>query len=164
MIAGAAAPPGYRMDDYRAPMPNSVPGGKVIHTDALKALLARDKVVLIDVLPAPRRPAGMKPGVPWMPEPHRDLPGSLWLPDVGRDAISPVLDEWFHDRLAAATGNDKSLPIVFYCRKDCWMSWNATKRAASYGYRNALWYPEGVDGWREGGLDLRETTPELPSR
>jgi PQQ-dependent catabolism-associated CXXCW motif protein len=118
---------------------------------------------VIDVLPAPRRPPGMKPGTPWMPEPHRDLPGSLWLPDVGRGAISPGLDAWFRDRLAAATGKDKSRAVVFYCQKACWMSWNATKRAASYGYRDALWYPEGVDGWKQAGLELREATPELPS-
>ncbi len=163
-VAGLLEPSGYRMDDYHAPTPDAVPGGRVIHTDALKALLKRGAVVLIDVLPAPRRPAGMKPGTPWMPAPHRDLPGSLWLPDVGRGAISPALDTWFRDRLAAATGNDKSRPVVFYCLKDCWMSWNATKRAASYGYRDAIWFPEGIDGWKDAGLDLRKATPELPSR
>lgn len=150
------------MDEYRAPTPDAVPGGKVIHTGALKARLDQGGVVLIDVLPAPRRPAGMRPGVPWMPEPHRDLPGSLWLPDVGRGAISPALDAWFRDRLAAATGGDKERAVVFYCLQECWMSWNATMRAASYGYRNALWYPEGADGWKEAGHALGEATPELP--
>jgi PQQ-dependent catabolism-associated CXXCW motif protein len=150
------------MDDYRAPTPDTVPGGKVVHTDALKALLDRGGVVLVDVLPAPRQPAGMKPGTPWMPEPHRDLPGSLWLPDVGRGAISAALDAWFRARLAQATGEDKGRTVVFYCLKDCWMSWNAAKRAASFGYRDVLWYPEGVDGWREAGLALREATPETP--
>ena len=55
---------------------------------------------LIDVLPAPRRPEGMKPGMPWMPEKRRDIPGSVWLPDVGRGAINPALDA--RNRNAAA--------------------------------------------------------------
>lgn len=161
-VAGVPAPPGYRMGDYRAPTPDMVPGGTVIHTDALKARLNHGGVALIDVLPAPRRPAGMRPGTPWMPEPHRDLPGSVWLPDVGWGAIGPALEAWFRDRLARATDGDKDRAVVFYCRRECWMSWNAAKRAASYGYRDVLWYPEGVDGWKEAGLALREATPEAP--
>ena len=148
------------MDEYRAPTPDAVPGGMVIHTDALKARLDQGGVVLIDVLPAPRRPPGMRPGTPWMPEPHRDLPGSLWWPDVGRGAISPALEAWFRDRLAQATGGDKGRPVVFYCLNNCWMSWNAAKRAASFGYRDVLWYPEGVDGWNAAGYALREATAE----
>ncbi|MEA1648848.1 hypothetical protein UAJ10_07435 [Nitrospirillum sp. BR 11164] len=79
-------PPGYRLDDYRAPVPATVAGGRVLTTAALRELLAREgaRVVLVDVVPSPRRPAGMAPESPWMPLPHADLPGSVWLPDVGR--------------------------------------------------------------------------------
>ena len=39
------------------------------------------------------------------------------------------------------------------------MSWNAAKRAISYGYSNVHWYPEGTDGWAEAGLPLAGAEP-----
>ncbi len=39
-------------------------------------------------------------------------------------------------------------PVLFFCLAECWMSWNAAKRALEYGYSNVFWYPEGTDGWR----------------
>jgi len=157
--AGVPEPDGYRLDNYKAPVPDTVKGGHVIHTAALKALLDKDGAVLIDVLPAPRRPDGMLPGAPWMPEPRRDIPGSIWLPDVGRGAISEQLDRWFQRNLSIATKEDKSKAVVFYCLAQCWMSWNATKRAAVYGYTDALWYPDGTEGWAAAGLPLAVATP-----
>jgi quinoprotein dehydrogenase-associated probable ABC transporter substrate-binding protein/PQQ-dependent catabolism-associated CXXCW motif protein len=158
----AEEPAGYRMDDYRAPVPATLRGGQVVNTDALKAMVAAGDAVLIDVLPAPRRPEGMQPGMPWMPLPRRDLPNSLWLPDVGRGAISPELDAWFQQRLMQATAGDKDKMLVFYCLSQCWMGWNASKRAISFGYRNVVWYPDGADGWAAAGLDLTEATPQTP--
>jgi PQQ-dependent catabolism-associated CXXCW motif protein len=49
---------------------------------------------------------------------------------------------------------------VIYCLRDCWMSWNAAKRALAMGYSNVVWYPEGTDGWEEWGLPLQEIQPE----
>jgi hypothetical protein len=39
------------------------------------------------------------------------------------------------------------------------MSWNASKRAAEWGYSSVLWYRKGVDGWSEAGLLLEERFP-----
>ena len=52
-------------------------------------------------------------------------------------------------------------PLVFYCQRACWMSWNAARRAVALGYKQISWYPDGVDGWREAGLPLepREAEP-----
>ena len=159
LAAGVPEPDTYRMDDYRAPVPDTVSGGRVIHTEELKAAIGRGGVVLIDVLPAPRRPEGMKPDAAWMPLPRRDIPGSVWLPDVGRGALSPALEAWFRAELSQATGGNMAKPIVIYCLNQCWMSWNATKRAASFGYSNIAWYPEGTDGWAAANLPLAEATP-----
>ena len=74
------------------------------------------------------------------PLPHRDIPGSLWLPDVGRGALSPELEGYFRDHLEAATARRHDMPVVFYCLADCWMSWNAAKRAASWSYTQVYWY------------------------
>jgi PQQ-dependent catabolism-associated CXXCW motif protein len=48
---------------------------------------------------------------------------------------------------------------VFFCLKDCWMSWNAGKRALSLGYTNVIWFPEGTDAWQQAGFDLVKATP-----
>jgi PQQ-dependent catabolism-associated CXXCW motif protein len=161
--AGAAwieEPEGYRLDDYRAPVPDTLKGGTVVDTAKLQALIAKAHPVLIDVLPAPRKPPAMQPGAVWMPEPRRDIPGSLWLPDVGRGALSPALEAWFRARLSRATDGDPAKPVVFYCLDQCWMSWNAAKRAISFGYRAVYWFPEGTDGWEGAGLPLAEIKPE----
>jgi PQQ-dependent catabolism-associated CXXCW motif protein len=52
-------------------------------------------------------------------------------------------------------------PIVIYCLADCWMSWNAVKRAASYGYTKLYWYRDGTDGWSDAGLPV-EPAREIP--
>jgi PQQ-dependent catabolism-associated CXXCW motif protein len=160
--AGVPEPPGFRQDDYRAPVPATVAGGTVVHTKALKSLLRRGEALPVDVLPAPRRPEGMRPDQPWMPTPRRDIPGSLWLPDVGRGTLSPAVEQWFQDRLNEATQGNKARPLVFYCLSRCWMSWNAAKRAAQYGYRRVYWYPDGSDGWEKAGQPLAETQPQPP--
>jgi PQQ-dependent catabolism-associated CXXCW motif protein len=142
-------PAGYRLDDYRAPTPRSVPGGRMIDTAEAHALWEKGGAVWVDVLPAPRRPEGQRPDAVWRPIPRRNIPGSVWLPDVGRGELSSERDRWFREHLAAATRGDRAVPVVFYCLADCWMSWNATKRAASYGYTNLYWYRDGTDGWEQ---------------
>jgi len=50
--------------------------------------------------------------------------------------------------------------IVMYCQADCWMSWNAAKRALSFGYSNIAWYPDGTDGWERANLPTVEAQPK----
>ena len=33
---------------------------------------------------------------------------------------------------------------MFYCRSDCWLSWNAARRAHQLGYRQLYWYRAGL--------------------
>jgi len=152
-------PEGYRIDDYRAPTPETVAGAKVLDTDAAHRLWENGTAVWIDVLPAPRRPANLPPPAVWMPLPHRDIPGSLWLPDVGRGALSPELEGYFRRHLEAATGGRKDAAIVLYCLADCWMSWNAAKRAASWGYSQVFWYRDGTDGWEAAQFPMADAQP-----
>lgn len=159
---GVAAPEGYRLDDYHAPVPDHVPGGTVLDLAGLRRLIAAEHPLLIDVLPAPRRPEGMRPGMLWMPPPHLDIPGSIWLPDAGRGALAPAFEEWLRATLARLTQGARTTPLVFYCQAECWMSWNAAKRAASYGYTRVYWYPDGVDGWKRAGLPLAPAQPLTP--
>ena len=53
---------------------------------------------------------------------------------------------------------DRAKLLLFYCLRDCWMSWNAAKRAIALGYTVA-WYPDGTDGWQDAGLPLSAAVP-----
>ena len=152
-------PEGYRMDDYRAPAPATVAGAVVLDTDTAHQLWKSGEAVWIDVLPAPRRPANLPQSAVWMPLPHRDIPGSLWLPDVGRGALSPEVEGYFRDHLATATKLRKHAAVVFYCLADCWMSWNAAKRATSWGYTQIYWYRDGTDGWDAAKFPMQNAEP-----
>ena len=166
-LAGAAAAPedpapadgGFRMGNYRAPTPASVPGGRAIGTEQARALHERGGAVWVDMLPAPRRPEHLPPGALWRPSPRLGIPGSLWLPEAGRGALAPATEAWFRDTLARATADDLDRPVVFYCLADCWMSWNAAKRAAGWAYRNVMWYRDGTDGWEAAGLPTEVLHP-----
>ena len=53
-LASHAQPPepdGYRMDDYRAPTPNTVTGGMMLDTDSAHTLWESGSAAWIDVLP-----------------------------------------------------------------------------------------------------------------
>jgi PQQ-dependent catabolism-associated CXXCW motif protein len=164
LARGDAAPPvaeptGYRLDDYRAPVPATVAGGTAIDTAAAQALWREGRAVFIDVLPAPRRPEALRADALWKPVPRRDIPGSLWLPDVGRGALGAALEDYFRKGLDQATRGDANAALVFYCLADCWMSWNAAKRAAAWGYHAVYWYRDGTTGWEAAGLPTAEVEP-----
>ena len=107
----------------------------------------------------PREPANRPAGRVWRPPSREHLPGSTWLPNVGYGELSAEFELYFRDNLARLTENDPSRPLVFYCEADCWMSWNAAKRALAYGYDMVIWYPEGTEGWRAAGLPLEAAEP-----
>ncbi len=152
-------PQGYRMDNYRAPTPATVAGGAALDTPRARQLWKDGGAVWIDVLGAPHRPANLPASAVWLPVPRRDIPGSLWLPDIGRGEISDKLEAYFHTNLEQATKGRRDAPVVFYCLANCWMSWNAAKRAASWGYRHVYWYRDGTDGWEAVKLPLAIATP-----
>ena len=89
-----------------------------------------------------------------MEPPRENIPGSVWLPNVGYGELSAEFADYFRTELERLTGGDKSKPLVFYCDANCWMSWNAAKRAMTYGYSAVQWYPDGTDGWKEADLPL----------
>ena len=121
-------------------------------TAELEELIASARPLLIDVLPAPRAPANRPAGSVWRPQPRDDMPGSVWLPNVGYGELSAEFDALLPRQSGAAyRGTTRSRPLVFYCEANCWMSWNAAKRALAYGYDKVIWYPEGTEGWRAAG-------------
>ena len=156
---------GFRIARFRSPVPASVPGGTAIAAADVAGLVKNHSGVLIDVLPSDG--AGLDPATgKWrLIKPHQDIPGSIWLPDVGKGELSPVMESYFRDNLARLTNGDLARPVIIYCQADCWMSWNAVKRAAGYGYTALYWFPEGSDGWRdwEGTFVAAKPVPATPA-
>jgi len=152
---------GYRRQRYRAPLPQSVPGGQVVRTDEVLAFIQQHQPALIDVLSVTLRTEAIDFGISWLPDSSREnIPGSIWLPNVGRADLEPFMLRFFTDHLNEISDNDKAYPILFYCIADCWMSWNAVKRAAELGYTNLYWFPEGTDGWLASGGEVVTAEPE----
>jgi len=156
--AAVAEPDGYRMQDYRAPTPATLKGARVFTTAEAAAAWKAGSAAFIDVMPQPPRPA-LPAGTIWRDKPRHDIPGSLWLPDTGYGALAAASEDYLRKGLAAASGDDQTKLLVIYCQRDCWMSWNAAKRALALGYRNVAWFPDGSDGWQEAGLPLAEAQP-----
>ena len=154
-----AEPEGYRTADYRAPTPKSLAGARVVTTQEAAALWTSHDAIFVDVMPRPPRPVGLPSGTVWRDTPRLNIPGSVWLPDTGYGELAPATADYFRHGLEAATANDRARAVVFYCLKDCWMSWNAAKRAIALGYANVVWYPDGTDGWANAGLPLEDGTP-----
>jgi len=123
------------------------------------ALWRLGDAIFVDVLPRPPKPE-LPEGTVWREPPHSDIPGSVWLADVGFGSLSAEMEVWYRENLEKLTGGDMAHPLVIYCRSDCWMSWNAGKRAVTWGYTGILWYPVGIEGWEAAGLPLEERTPE----
>lgn len=147
VLAQEPEPDGYRMDHYRAPVPETLSGGTVVDTETAHVLWQSGDVAFIDVLPRAPKPANLPAGTIWREKPRHSIPGAMWLPNVGYGAIAPVTHDWFRSGLDRATGGDPAHPVLFFCLDDCWMSWNAARRALDYGYTTVYWYPEGTDGW-----------------
>jgi PQQ-dependent catabolism-associated CXXCW motif protein len=150
---------GYRIANYRAPTPKTVPGGTTITLEDLERLVAQQAAILLDVMPSDGIGPDPATGIWHTPKPRDHMRGSVWLPDVGKGTLTPALEAYFKTQLAKLTASNLTRPIILYCQADCWMSWNAVKRAASYGYTALYWYPDGTDGMRDFDVPLVRATP-----
>lgn len=157
---GVPEPDVYRTDDYRSPTPPTLKGARVLTTAEAEAIWRDKRGIFIDVLPRPPKPANLPAGTVWRDRPRKNIPGSLWLPDTGYGRLAAGTEAYLRDGLARASAGARDAPLVIYCQADCWMSWNAAKRALSYGYSNVAWFPDGTDGWEQAGLPLADAQPE----
>ncbi|WP_102106543.1 PQQ-dependent catabolism-associated CXXCW motif protein [Oceaniglobus roseus] len=166
LVPGAALaqsliePDDYRQDEYRGPVPVSITGGTVVDSDAAYALWKTDRVAFVDVLPRAPKPKGLPEGTIWREKPRNSIPGAIWLPNVGYGRLADVTAAYFRAGLEKATGGDIDAPVLFFCLNECWMSWNAARRALEYGYTHVFWYPEGTDGWTFEEYPTVELEPE----
>ncbi len=149
-----AEPDGYRTNDYRMPVPATLKGARVITAEEAEPLHNDKSAIFIDVFPRAPKPPDLPVGTVWRDPPHSSIEGSYWLPNVGYGVLSPEFETYVRSNLEKLTGKDPAKPLVFFCLKNCWMSWNAAKRAMSWGYTNVIWFPDGTDGWQNIGNDI----------
>lgn len=150
---------GYRIDHYRAPTPDRLPGGTVLGDRGAALAVKAGTRILIDV---------MAEGVATDPltdslvvtKQRRTIPGAVWLPGVGLGRPDPATERSYGQALEALTGGDKGKGLMIFCIADCWHSWNAARRAVLAGYTDVAWYPHGTDGWLEMGLPLAPAAPD----
>jgi PQQ-dependent catabolism-associated CXXCW motif protein len=154
-------PEAFRNESYRAPTPTTLRGARVVSTAEAQALWQTQSAAFVDVMPHAPRPANLPAGTLWREKPRMNIPGSIWLPDTGYGELPASAEGYLRSGLQQATRGDRARLVVIYCLRDCWMSWNAAKRAVSWGYTGVVWYPEGVDGWQEARLPLEQGRPAL---
>ncbi len=153
-------PTAYREDEYRAPVPATLAGATVVSTAEAHALWESGGAVFIDVLPRPPKPANLPEGTVWNEKPRISIERAIWLPNTGYGKLADITLAYFRDGVEKATGGDRTKPLLFFCLPDCWMSWNAARRALELGYGKVYWYPEGSEGWAAAGHPTVRLQPE----
>lgn len=150
---------GYRIRRYQAAVPQSPPAGTRVWIPEIDQLVAKEHAALVDVSPITGAGYDPKTGAWRSRKLHESLPGAIWLPEVGRGTINDVVARFFADSLSHITHGNPDTPIIIFCNADCWMSWNAMKRADQLGYTRLYWFPEGIDGWQDWDRKLVPVTP-----
>lgn len=152
-------PEGYRTDNYRAPVPATLAGVRVLTTAEAETIWRAGTGIFIDVLPRAPKPPNLPPGTVWRDKPRFNIPGSIWLPDTGYGKLAETTEVYLRRGVDRASGGNNAALLVIYCQENCWMSWNAAKRVLSYGYPNVTWYPDGTEGWERSNLPMSELQP-----
>lgn len=147
-------PEGYRTNDYRSPVPATLKGADVIDAEMAWQAWQAKSAVFIDVYPRAPKPPNLPEKTVWREPAHMSIEGAEWLANVGYGVLAPHVESYFRTHLERLSGGDKNKPLIFFCLRDCWMSWNAAKRAVAWGYSNVKWFSEGTDAWQEAGHDL----------
>ena len=155
-------PVGYRQSEYDAPVPDTVTGGLRIEDEAAFALWHSGAVTFFDVMPALKRPKGLPKDTIWQGRSRHSVPGAIWLPDAGLGTLDAKAEAGFRAALDAATAGNRAAPMVFLCRRGCWRSWNASKRAISWGYTRVFWYAFGSTGWDFQGYPTQRLKLPVP--
>jgi PQQ-dependent catabolism-associated CXXCW motif protein len=152
-------PTEYRLGDYLTPVPKTLAGADVLTAEQARAYHDDGLAIFIDVYPRAPKPSELPPETVWRDPVHETIDGAVWLPNVGFGVLSPTASGYFTTALNRLTRGDYGAKLVFLCKKDCWMSWNAAKRAIELGYSNVSWFPDGTDGWLELGETLVQAQP-----
>lgn len=139
---GIASTTTVKRPPLHAPTPLSIPGGRVIKTLELKALLeANPSVVVVDVLDSKSR---------------YTVPGAHWMVGAGDHRFFAAEKAKFAAAIGKLLGDDKTRPVVFLCvSSECWISYNAALHAIEAGFKDVIWFRGGTESWKGANLDLK---------
>ena len=146
---GIAATDQLHAGEFHGPTPSSIPGGQVITTKGLLALVQGKQTpyFLFDVLGSAETLPGAMP--------------SAWLAQAG--SFNDPISQQFGQMLRQSTQSRTDVPLIFYCLStQCWMSYNAALRAIKLGYTNVLWYRGGIEAWKSAGLPIQPAPQGYP--
>lgn len=166
----AATPPalfdaeGYRTARYRAPVDRSPSPAAQIKLAQVLRLKPGVDALFIDVLPAEGGVRDPLTGKWTLAVQHETIPGAAWHPEIGLGQPDAVLWQGLRDAVKKARAKRRGLPVVVFCRSDCWMSWNAARRLASEGFGSVYWFAEGIEGWHDSGRALVPARPVVIRR
>ena len=150
---------GYRIGHYSAPVPDCAPGAALIAYEDVKMLAASGRAILLDVTPIDGSDPDPFDGTWGLPHPHETIPGATWLPETGRGKPEPWLEKYLRSNLDKLIAEKPGVPVIVFCRLDCWGSWNAAKRLAAWDYHDIHWYRRGIEDWRDNALPLEIADP-----
>lgn len=151
---------GFRTARYRAPVDRPPDPARRIALARAMRLEPGRHALFIDVLPAEGGVRDTATGVWRLSSSHETIPGALWHPEAGRAPVDPVLWRGLAAAVARARKGRPGLPVILFCRVDCWMGWNAARRLAREGHRRVFWLAEGIEGWHAAGGTLVQARPE----
>ncbi|RVQ66081.1 rhodanese [Croceicoccus ponticola] len=142
---------GYRDARYRAPVDRDPKPAARLALPAAQLLKPGRDALFIDVLPAEGGVRDPATGTWRLAAEHQTIPGATWHPEAGRRPSDPVLWQGLVAEVVRARRKHRHLPVILFCRTDCWMGWNAARRLAAEGHDNIWWLAEGIEGWRKAG-------------
>lgn len=140
---------GYRAERFRAPVDRDPWPANRLALAAARLLEPGREALFLDVLPAMGGVRDAATGQWRLGEEHQTIPGAIWHPEAGRSPPDPALWRALEGEVIRARHKRPGLPVVLFCRTDCWMGWNAARRLAREGHGNIWWLAEGIDGWRQ---------------
>ena len=100
---GVAEPAGYRMEHFRAPVPDTLKGARVVTSEQAFGIWKNGNTVFVDVMPQAPKPDKMPKNVIWRDKPRVTIKGALWLPNVGFGKLHATMHEFFAAELDTLT-------------------------------------------------------------
>src|SRR5260370_42267475 len=110
----APEPEGYRADNYRAPVPATLAGARVLATGEAEAIWRAGAGVFIDVLPHAPKPQNLPAGTIWREKPRLNIPGTIWPPDTGYETPPAATEDYLRHGLARTTAGHTPTPHPTY--------------------------------------------------
>lgn len=125
------------------PTPEFIRGGKVISIDAAESFFKSKEAEFFDVR-------------------SRDdfskahIQGARTLPYQENSESSPDFNASLDRFELAQLPPNKGQTVIFYCNgPTCWYSYKAAVLAIEEGYRDVLWFRDGLTSWQAAGLPVK---------